>query len=63
MDLTSKQAKTVKDYFVKKGIEASRIRIFSKGKNEPRKVCKAHSDCSDTDHKQNRRVEFLVSKN
>lgn len=63
MDLTAKQAKTVKDHFVKKGIEASRIRTFSKGKSEPRKVCKAQTDCSDTDHKQNRRVEFLVSKN
>jgi len=62
-DLTSKQAKTIKDYFIKKGIDAGRINTFSKGKSEPRKVCKAHTDCSDTDHKQNRRVEFLVSKN
>ncbi|MBA2613965.1 MAG: OmpA family protein [Bacteroidetes bacterium] len=63
MDLTVKQAKTVKDYFVKKGIQASRIKTLPKGKTEPRKICKAHTDCSDADHKQNRRVEFMVSKN
>ncbi len=63
MDLTTKQAKTVKDFFIKKGIDASRINTFSKGKSEPRKVCKAHTDCLDTDHKQNRRIEFVVSKN
>ncbi len=63
MDLTIKQAKTVKDYLVKKGISAPRIKTYPKGKTQPRKTCKAHADCSDADHKQNRRVEFVVSKN
>ncbi|MBA3680448.1 MAG: OmpA family protein [Bacteroidetes bacterium] len=63
LDLTTKQAKSVKDYFIKKGVAITRIKAISKGKTEPRKVCKAHTDCTDNDHKQNRRVEFLVSKN
>ncbi len=63
LDLTTKQAKSVKDYFIKKGVAVTRIKTISKGKAEPRKVCKAHTDCTDNDHKQNRRVEFLVSKN
>ncbi|MDO9000092.1 MAG: OmpA family protein [Bacteroidota bacterium] len=63
LTLTSKQAKTIKDYFIKKGIIASRIQTNPKGKSQPRKVCKANTDCSDADHKQNRRVEFLVYKN
>ncbi len=62
-DLTTKQAKSIKDYFIKKGIAVTRIKTISKGKSDPRKVCKAHTDCSDNDHKLNRRVEFLVSKN
>lgn len=63
MDLTTKQAKTIKDYFVKKGINTIRIKTIPKGKTQPRKLCKAMADCSDADHKQNRRVEFLVYKN
>lgn len=63
LDLTAKQAKAVKDYLVKKGIPSTRIKTFPKGKSQPRKACKAHTDCSDADHKQNRRVEFVVSKN
>ena len=61
--LTAKQAKTIKDYLIKNGILATRIKTFPKGKTQPRKVCKANTDCSDEDHKQNRRVEFLVFKN
>jgi outer membrane protein OmpA-like peptidoglycan-associated protein len=63
MDLTFKQAKTIKDYFFKKGVIATRIKTIPKGKTQPRKLCKASADCSDADHKQNRRVEFLVYKN
>lgn len=63
LDLTAKQAKSVKDYFIQKGIAVTRIKTTAKGKSQPRKVCKTNTDCSDTEHKQNRRVEFLVSKN
>jgi outer membrane protein OmpA-like peptidoglycan-associated protein len=63
MELTVKQAKTIKDYLIKKGVSAIKIKTIPKGKTQPRKLCKASTDCSDADHKQNRRVEFLVYKN
>ena len=63
MDLTIKQAKTIKDYLVKNGINTTRIKTIPKGKSQPRKLCKANTDCSNADHKQNRRVEFLVYRN
>jgi outer membrane protein OmpA-like peptidoglycan-associated protein len=63
MDLTIRQAKTIKDHLIKKGIAAARIKTLPKGKTAPRKVCKSNTDCSDAEHKQNRRVEFVVYKN
>ncbi len=63
MNLTIKQAKTIKDYLGKKGIIITRIKTIPKGKSQPRKLCKANTDCSDAAHKKNQRVEFLVYKN
>ena len=63
MDLTIRQAKTIKDHLMKKGIASARIKTLPKGKSAPRKACKASTDCSDAEHKQNRRVEFVVYKN
>ncbi|MCE3228464.1 MAG: flagellar motor protein MotB [Bacteroidetes bacterium] len=62
MDLTTKQCATIKNYFVKKGITTSRLKLISKGRSQPRKACKTPADCTEDDHKQNRRVEFLVYK-
>lgn len=62
LDLTIKQAATIKNYLIKKGITAARIKTEAKGKKEPRKECKATSDCNEEDHKMNRRVEFIVYK-
>ncbi len=62
LDLTTKQAATVKNYLIKKGINQSRIKTEAKGRKEPRKECHADSDCKEEDHKMNRRVEFLVYK-
>jgi outer membrane protein OmpA-like peptidoglycan-associated protein len=61
MDLTVKQSNTIKNYFIKKGIAASRLKIMAKGSTQPRKPCRAE-DCTEEDHKLNRRVEFVVYK-
>ncbi len=59
MDLTTKEGNTIKNYFLKKGVSLSRIQLRSKGNSQPRKKC---AECSEEDHKQNRRVEFIVFK-
>ncbi|MCW3077645.1 MAG: hypothetical protein JWO32_2254 [Bacteroidetes bacterium] len=63
MDLTLRQSNTIKNYFLKKGIAPARIKISARGKNQPRNPCPTPGECSEEDHKQNRRVEFLVYKN
>ncbi|MDX2173053.1 MAG: OmpA family protein [Bacteroidota bacterium] len=62
LELTQKQALTIKNYLIKKGIDQNRIKTEAKGKKEPRKECTVTSDCKEEDHKMNRRVEFLVHK-
>jgi len=62
MELTTKQSNTIKNYFVKKGISTARIKMVPKGKAQPRVKCATDSECSEDDHKKNRRVEFVVYK-
>lgn len=53
--IAQKRADAVKDYFISKGIDISRIKTDSKGKEEP-----IEANTSDTNRKLNRRVEFKV---
>jgi len=61
--LTSKQAETLALFFMKKGIDKSRLKGISKGNTEPRVICDSKHPCTDEDEKENRRVEFFVHKN
>ena len=63
MELTVKQANTLKNYFEKKGIAAARLKAVAKGSDEPRVICSQPNACTENDHKENRRVEFFLHKN
>jgi outer membrane protein OmpA-like peptidoglycan-associated protein len=63
IELTNKQAITIKKYLVKKGINATRIKTESKGRKELIKQCNVVSNCNEEKHKMNRRVVFLIHKN
>lgn len=63
MELTGNQANTIKDYLIRKGIAATRIKAVAKGNTEQRKICGGTIDCREEDHMINRRVEFLIYKN
>ena len=56
--LGEKRANAVKSYLRNLGIDTSRMRTLSKGKNEP--VC---NDWSESCHSENRRVLFLQQQN
>ena len=61
-EITGNQVETLKKYFSSLGIPSSRIIGFAKGQSELRKICHGDSDCSEEDHKLNRRVEFWIYK-
>jgi outer membrane protein OmpA-like peptidoglycan-associated protein/thiol-disulfide isomerase/thioredoxin len=62
MELTTNQANTIKNYFIKKGVAESRINAIPRGNSELRKICEGMTDCREEDHRLNRRVEFLLYK-
>ena len=60
LDVTTRQVQLIKTYFQKKGIAASRVKGTPKGKTALNKPCD-NGKCSEEDHRQNRRVEFVIS--
>ena len=62
MELTNRQSVTIKNYFLKKGLSANRLKMVSKGNTQTRKKCSSPAECSEDEHRQNRRSEFIVFK-
>lgn len=60
MDLSDKRAKSTVQYVISKGVAASRISGKGYGESEPKVDCK--EACTEEQHAQNRRSEFLIVK-
>ncbi len=60
LSLSDKRAKATAQYVISKGIQAYRISGKGMGESEPKVDCK--ENCSEEDHAQNRRSEFLIVK-
>ncbi len=58
--LSDKQAQVLKNYFLAKGIPTNHLRVISLGNTQP--VLKCEPNCSEEDHKKNKRVEFTILK-
>lgn len=59
-ELSQKRADAVKNYLIKKGIDANRISAFGFGEEKILNHCKNGVPCTDDEHAVNRRVEFDV---
>jgi outer membrane protein OmpA-like peptidoglycan-associated protein/tetratricopeptide (TPR) repeat protein len=60
LNLSDRRAKSTVQYIISKGIDASRITGKGMGELEPKVDC--GNDCSEEQHAQNRRSEFLIVK-
>ena len=60
LSLSDRRAKSTVQYIISKGIDASRISGKGMGELEPKVDCGA--DCTEEQHAQNRRSEFLIVK-
>ncbi|WP_284650737.1 OmpA family protein, partial [Flavobacterium terrisoli] len=56
--LSDRRAKSTRQYIISKGIDASRISAKGMGELEPKVDCGAN--CTEEQHAQNRRSEFLI---
>jgi outer membrane protein OmpA-like peptidoglycan-associated protein/tetratricopeptide (TPR) repeat protein len=59
LDLSDRRAKSTVQYIISKGINASRISGKGFGETEPKVQC---DPCTEEQHSQNRRSEFLIVK-
>jgi outer membrane protein OmpA-like peptidoglycan-associated protein len=60
--LSEKRAKAIADLFVKKGIKAERVKGIGFGETKILNRCVEGVDCSEIEHKVNRRTEFKFIK-
>lgn len=60
LDLSERRAKSTVQYIISKGIDKERISGQGFGESEPKIAC--GKDCTEEEHAQNRRSEFLIIK-
>lgn len=60
LELSQKRANSVKEFLVDNGISGERITAVGYGESEPLVECDTENDCSEQDHEQNRRCEFVI---
>ena len=60
--LSERRAKSVKDYLVSQGIEATRIQATGLGETNLLNKCADGVPCTEAEHAQNRRVEIFITE-
>ena len=63
LQLTINRANATKDYLISKGISADRIKANGFGETQLLNKCKNDVKCTDAEHLENRRTEFIVKTN
>ena len=61
LSLSDRRARAVVQYVISKGIDKSRISGKGYGESEPKVDC--GENCTEEQHAQNRRNEFIIVKN
>jgi len=62
MGLSKKRAQTAVEYIVSKGIDAKRLKATGYGETRLLNRCGDGVECSDAEHRVNRRTEFKITK-
>ena len=62
LQLSLRRAESAKNYLVRNGIAANRIKAFGYGESQPRNNCTDAVDCTEEEYQYNRRTEVKVTK-
>lgn len=62
LELSNKRAQTVMDYILANGISRSRLKATGYGETKLLNNCGDNVECSEDDHKMNRRTEFIIKE-
>lgn len=60
LELTQKQANSLKEFLIEQGIAADRIKAKGFGESQLINQCKNDIKCSSEEHIQNRRIEYVI---
>lgn len=60
MNLSNQRAKAAADYLTSKGIAKNRLKHKGLGESQLKNHCKDDVECSEEEHQENRRTEFIV---
>lgn len=60
LSLSKKRAKSAVDYLITQGINKSRLKSKGYGETKIKNRCKNGVECSDEEHEENRRTEFII---
>lgn len=60
MNLSQRRANSAKEYLVNKGIERDRIKAVGYGESKILNHCKPNVECTEEEHRLNRRTEFTI---
>ncbi len=63
LNLSNRRAASAVDYLVGKGVNRSRLKTKGFGESRPVNKCVDGVECTEAEHQQNRRAEFIVLKN
>ncbi len=61
LKLSLTRSQNVVEYLIKKGIDPNRLTYKGMGETQPIVSCPIPTDCTEEQHQQNRRTEFIVS--
>ena len=61
LNLSKKRANTVSDYLVKSGISSKKITTIPRGATNYVNNCYSSEDCTEAEHRENRRCEFEIN--
>lgn len=63
LDLSSRRAKAAVEYIVAQGIRSSRISGVGVGEKEIINHCRDGVDCTEGEHRENERTQYIITKN
>ncbi|MCY1251031.1 Photosystem I chlorophyll a apoprotein A2 [compost metagenome] len=60
--LSEKRAQATKHYMISQGIDSSRLSAKGYGETQLKNKCDNDAKCTDKEHQENRRSEFIILK-
>lgn len=62
LDLSYRRSQSIKSYLTSKGVRLTNLKAIGYGEMQPRNDCEIRKNCTEADHSENRRAEFVIKQ-